>query len=163
VKIKTWFSRFLLGFVLVTIGFALGRQTADAPPLQIDEQSSLAAHPADEDSKLVIYSAHMTFRCWECSQIERLAGELLDEEFAAERESGMIEYRSVDYMKDAGFARKYNIASSTLVLVRFEEGKEAGFERLDGVWTKSRSRDDFFAYVREAIQSHLEQLSREAG
>ncbi len=149
-------------FVLVTIGFALGRQTANAPSLQIDEQSSLSAHPAAEGGKLIIYSAHMTFRCWECNQIEWLAGELMDSEFAAEQESGMIEYRHVDYMKDAGFARKYNIASSTLVLVRLEDGKEAGFERLDGVWTKSRSRDDFFAYVSEAIQSHLEQLSREA-
>ena len=116
-----------------------------------------------DGGKVAVYSAHMTFRCWECNQIEWLVKELLDSEFGRETESGVIEYRSVDYMKDVDFARRYDIASSTLVLVRFEDGDEAGFERLDGVWTKSRNRDEFMDYVREAILFQLARLGREAG
>jgi len=160
--LKTWTSRILLAFVLVTIGFALGRQTAPEPPSPAGERAGAATQPATDGDKVVVYSVHMTFRCWECNQIEYLTKELLDKEFAQEQASGRIEYRSVDYMKDTDFARRYNIASSTVVVVRVENGEEAGFERLDEVWTKSRSREEFLAYVRGAIRSQLRQLRGEA-
>lgn len=161
IKARTWVSRILLAFVFVTIGFALGRQTApqSLPPAQAAGGSS--SRPAATEDKVVVYSVHMTFRCWECNQIEYLTKELLEKEFAGELASGRIEYHTVDYMKDAEFARRYNIASSTVVLVRLEDGQEAGFERLDEVWTKSRNRDDFLAYVRGAIRAQLQQLQRE--
>jgi hypothetical protein len=157
-KLKTWTSRILLAFVFVTIGFALGRQTATQSPWLVGEETAGSKRPAGDGDKVVVYSVHMTFRCWECNQIEWLTKELLDKEFAQEQASGKIEYRSVDYMKDTEFARCYNIASSTVVVVRFEDGQEVGFERLDQVWTKSRNRDDFLAYVRGAIRSQLKQL-----
>ncbi len=157
-----WTSRILLAFVFVTIGFALGRQTAPPSLSPAGEQTKATTEASADGDKVIVYSAHMTFRCWECNQIEFLTKELLEKEFADQLEAGVIEYRSVDYMKDADFARRYNIASSTVVLARFEDGQEAGFERLDEVWTKSRSREEFLAYVRSAIRSQLSQLRGEA-
>ena len=161
-KLKTWTSRILLAFVFVTVGFALGRQTARQSPSAGGEQAEVRTRLAGDGDKVVVYSVHMTFRCWECNQIEFLTKELLDKEFARHQASGLIEYRSVDYMKDTDFARRYNIASSTVVLVRIENGQEAGFERLDEVWTKARNREEFLSYVRGAIRSQLEQLDKEA-
>ena len=159
-RLKTWISRILLAFVFVTIGFALGRQTAPQSPSPVGEETARSMQPAQGDDKVVVYSVHMTFRCWECNQIEWLTKELLDSNFAQELTSGRIEYRSVDYMKDTDFARRYNISSSTVVVVRFDDGQEAGFQRLDEVWTKSRNRDEFMAYVKGAIRSQLQQLRR---
>jgi hypothetical protein len=161
IKAKMWVSRILLAFVFVTIGFALGRQTAPqpVPPAYGGVPGSFKAGGSGD--KVIVYSVHMTFRCWECNQIEWLTKELLEKEFAEELASGKIEYRSVDYMQDNDFARRYNIPSSTVVVVRFEGGREAGFDRLDEVWTKSRNREDFLAYVRGAIRSQLQQLRRE--
>jgi len=161
-RLKTWTSRILLAFVFVTIGFALGRQTAPPSPSPAGGQGATATHSTGDGDKVVVYTVHMTFRCWECNQIEFLTKELLEKEFADPLNAGLIEYRSVDYMKDTDFARRYNIASSTVVLVRLEDGHEAGFERLDRVWTKSRNREDFLAYVRGAIQAQLDQLGKEA-
>ncbi len=157
---KKWTSRILLAFVFVTIGFAMGRQSAPVPPPA--NLSEVATQPTASGDKVVVYSVHMTFRCWECNQIEFLTKELLDQEFAQQQAAGLIEYRSVDYMKDADFARQYNIASSTLVLVRFEDGQETGFERLDEVWTKARNREEFFSYVGGAVRSQLDQVDKEA-
>jgi hypothetical protein len=157
---RTWTRRILLAFVLVTIGFALGRQTAP-------QGGSPAADPelrevARGSRQVVVYSAHMTFRCWECNQIEILTRQLLDEEFAAEQASGLIAFRSVDYMQDAEFARRYDIAASTVVVARFAGGRELGHQRLDEVWTKSRDPQEFLRYVKGAIESQLEDLRREA-
>lgn len=156
---RTWTRRILLAFVLVTIGFALGRQTAPQPGSPAADPGRLEG--ARGSRQVVVYSAHMTFRCWECNQIETLTRQLLDEEFAAEQASGLIAFRSVDYMQDAEFARRYNIAASTVVVARFADGNELGFERLDEVWTKPRDREGFLSYVRSAIQSHLRDLQRE--
>lgn len=158
---RTWTRRVLLAFVFITIGFALGRQTAERSYTGADESAPTATQPSNGDDKVIVYSVHMTFRCWECNQIEFFTKELLEKDFSEQMEAGLIEYRSVDYMKDADFARRYDIASSTVVLARFEDGQEVDFERLDEVWTKARNREEFLSYVRGELQAQLEQLARE--
>ena len=154
--IRTWTARALLAFVFVTIGFAVGRETAPQAPA--------AANPRRQagGEKVVVYSAHTTFRCWDCNQIEAMTKELLDSEFAEAKASGRLEHRSVDYMKDAAFAERYDIATSTVVVAVFEGGEAVEFERLDEVWTKIRDREAFMAYVMRAVESGLAKLSEDA-
>ncbi len=143
-KMKLWISRLLLAFVLVTLGFAWGRKTAPRAESTGTAESSGA--------KLIVYSAHMTFRCVECNQIELTTREVLEADFAEELASGIIEFHSVDYMQDAEFARKYDISSSTVILAR----RDGGFERLDEVWTKTRQPEELVSYLRNAIRSQLD-------
>ena len=147
-------ARLLLGFVLITVGFALGRKTApsmsDATP-----GSGGDTQPADAPAgQVIVYAAHMTFRCPECNQIEWFARELLESEFADALADGRMVFRSVDYMRDTAFARRYNISSSTIVVTRADSEE---FQRLDDVWTKVRNREEYFDYVRAAIRKRLEQ------
>ncbi len=151
--LRVWTARLLLGFVLVTIGFAVVRRTAPLPPSDFDAEQP---DRPERTHQVAVYAAHMTFRCPECNQIEWYARELIESEFAAELAEGRLVFRSVDYMRDKDFARRYNIASSTLVVARLEDGKETGFQRLDEVWTKVRNREDYFAYVRDAIRRALD-------
>lgn len=149
---RIWTARILLGFVMVTIGFAAGRRTAPAP-----EGVPVAATTtqAGRSGQVVLVAAHMTFRCPECNQIEWYARELVEREFAEELESGQLVFRTVDYMRDATFARRYDISSSTLVLIRVADGEEQGYTRLDQVWTMVRDREAYFDYVRGSVQDSL--------
>lgn len=142
-------ARLLLGFVLITVGFAAGRRTAPTPEAETAPEASDTPAP-----QVVVYAAHMTFRCPECNQIEWFARELVESEFADALADGRLVFRSVDYMRDTAFARSYNISSSTIVVTR-ADSKE--FQRLDDVWTKVRNREEYFDYVRAAIRKHLEQ------
>ena len=149
---RVWIARALLGFVLVTIGFSMGRRTAPAGPPDYEVGgSSAGSGETGAADQVVVYAAHMTFRCPECNQIEWFTRELLDTEFAEELAAGRIEFHAVDYMKDPAFARRYNISSSVIVVVRVVDGEEKDFNRLDEVWTKTRNMDDFMDYVRQAI------------
>ena len=118
-------------------------------------QAEAAPQAASEAPSVVVYAAHMTFRCPECTQIEWLARELVEKEFKAQIDAGLLEFRTIDYMRDTAFAKRYDIASSTVVVIRNERGEERGFERLDEVWTKVNDREVYFAYVREAIAKAL--------
>ncbi len=149
-KLRIWAARLLLGFVLVTIGFAAGRRTAPVPEAEtVPEAKTTGETPA---SQVVVYAAHMTFRCPECNQIEWFARELVETEFADALASGRLAFRTVDYMRDTAFARRYNISSSTIVVTR--AGSD-DFQRLDEVWTKIRNREEYFDYVRAAIRESL--------
>lgn len=139
----------LLAFVFITIGFSLGRRTAP-----VVSSGSGGGTPAS-GARVMVYAAHMTFRCPNCSRIEALTRELLDSEFAAEQDSGILEFHSVDYLRDPGFARQYDVTSSVVIIARFRNGTVSGFERLDGVWTHLGQRDAFHDYVREAVERSL--------
>lgn len=159
--IQTWTRRILMAFVLVTIGFSMGRQTAssnDAPSAR-----EVVAAGVEGKDHIDVYAAHMTFRCFECTQIETLARELLEEEFADLLEEGRIRFHAVDYMKDAAFASRYDVPASVLVLSRVEDGREAHFERLDDVWLHVRNRDRYMSYVRDALRAQLEALRKGEG
>jgi len=159
--IKRWLRRILLGFVLITVGFSLGRQTTPLPealPNAFPQTHEIEAQ-ADED-RLTVYAAHATQRCFSCTLIEQYARELLDLEFGELQNAGRIDLQAIDYAKNTPFARQYNIASSTLILVRQEDGQEREFVRLDDVWTHLNNRDAFMNYVRNAIYAQLDILDR---
>lgn len=158
--LRIWTARLLLGFVLITLGFAMGRRTAPQPTASDVSLSTEADGERARLNQVVVYAAHMTFRCPECNQIEWLARDLVDSEFTAELADGRLTFRTVDYMRDTAFARRYNISSSTIVVARVEEGEPRDFKRLDEVWTKLRDREEYFDYVRAAIR---ESLGQEAG
>lgn len=153
--LRVWTARLLLGFVLITIGFAVGRRTAPLPPSDFDADAEQPDR-LERTHQVAVYAAHMTFRCPECNQIEWFARDLIDNEFAAELVEGRLVFRSVDYMRDPAFARRYNITSSTLVVARLEDGEEQAYQRLDDVWTNVRNREDYFDYVRAAIRRALD-------
>lgn len=152
---KTWTCRLLLGFVLVTVGFAAGRRTAPQSPSDDSGDASMRNTKTGNPAQVVVYAAHMTFRCEECRQIEWLTRELVENKFAAEMEAGRLDFQTVDYMKNTAFAKRYNVSSSTVVVARFEGGAEQSFKRLDEVWAKVHKPDEFKEYVRSAIRDSL--------
>lgn len=152
---QRWISRLLMGFVLVTVGFAAGRRTAPNPSESEGVNGDENGPRSATANQVVVYAAHMTFRCPECNQIEWLARDLVEREFAEELADERLDFRTVDYMKNTDFAKKYDISSSTVVVVRMEDGEEQGFTRLDKVWTKVKDRSEFFDYVRSAIRDSL--------
>ncbi len=154
--IRTMVKNLLLAFVWITLGFSMGRHSVPRTMLSAinpADAGSMAPAPAGQ---VTVYAAHMTFRCPECTQIEWFARELVENEFSAELADGRLVFRTVDYMRDTAFARKYNISSSTIVVVRLQDGEAKDFQRLDEVWTKLRDKDAYFEYVRTAIQDSLE-------
>lgn len=159
--VQRWTTRLLLGFVLVSIGFALGRNQAlrqaraAAPVTRPAAAAAATPAPAPAGAALRAYYLHGTFRCATCNRIEQTARRLLETEFAREMASGRIVWRSVNFDQEPELAGRYNVAASTLVLAQEVEGREVAFRRLDEVWSLAETPEPLKAYIRDNVEELL--------
>jgi len=61
----------------------------------------------------------------------------------------------VNFEENEALARRYNVATSSLVVVRFRDGRETDHRTLEEIWTLKDRPDELRAFVSEAIRSRL--------
>ena len=152
---KKTLSNLLLAFVLISIGFVIGKETALNSSRKSNSGSNAVAAHAGRADKVIVYYMHQTFRCVTCNQIEATTGELINADFAKELKDGRLEWKKVNFQENEDLAKRYNVASSTVVVVRLRDGKEIGHQSLDKVWSLSGNHDEFIKYVGGAIREAL--------
>lgn len=146
----------LLGFVLISIGFALGKETATRSARTATATAAApAATQARAPDKVIVYYMHQTFRCVTCNQIEAAAADLVRTAFAKELADGIVEWRLENFQENEELARRYNVASSSVVVVQIRNGQETAHQTLDKVWTLVGKPDEFGAYVGGAIKGYM--------
>ncbi|TWU30519.1 nitrophenyl compound nitroreductase subunit ArsF family protein [Bythopirellula polymerisocia] len=117
--------------------------TGDAPP------------PANG---IVVYYFHGETRCPTCRNIEAYAHEAIQSGFSKELDSESISWQVVNYeMPDnTHFATDYEVVSSTVVLVRFSQGKQTDWRNLMRVWELVGDKEAFVGYVQSQTQEMLD-------
>jgi hypothetical protein len=153
--IKKIITNVLLSFVLISVGFALGKAMTmkNARNAKADESGTTTLVGGKD--RVIVYYMHQTFRCATCNEIEKLTDELLRADFADELKNGQIEWKKVNFQENEELASHYNVVSSSVVVSRIQNGKEAGHQTLDKVWTLSSDPDEFVKYVGGAIRKEL--------
>jgi hypothetical protein len=146
----------LLAFVLITIGFAIGKEVTlrrVAPVLPYDATS------ADTSlNQVVVCYAHTTFRCVSCNTIERLVQETLNEQFAEAVAQKQVVFQEVNFQADTAFAKQYEIVANCVVLQQIKQGKETQHQRLDKVWELYEDPPAFKTYLADAIHNYMKTL-----
>ncbi len=150
-KLKKTISNLLLAFVLVTIGFAIGKEVTLRSARRSQVRGSPATAPATAGDRTIVYYLHPTMHCVTCNAMERMTRKVIERNFADLVRQGQIEWRSEDFQENERLARKHNVASSTVVLVRIRGGQEISARRLDEVWNLAGKPAAFQSYVRQAI------------
>jgi hypothetical protein len=152
-------SQLLLTFVFISIGFALGRQTAPRSGSPIDEQTNASATTANSsrENKVIVYYFYGAIRCKMCNKIEATAREVVETKFARELKEGRLEWQAMNFQEHEDLAQRYYVASSSLVIVRKQSGKDVKFGNLEDVWTLVDDKPAFMAYVQNAVGSALEE------
>ncbi len=107
--------------------------------------------------KMIVYYFHATRRCATCMAIENLSKEVLETRYGAQLKAGVIEWQSVDVQqpKNRFYIQRYQLVSSSLVVVRLKDGKQDRWRTLDQTWSLVRKRDDFTRYVQTNIDKLL--------
>ena len=157
VDAKKLISRLLLGFVLISIGFVLGKETtARRMQASVDGQTP-KQQPAEEGEKVIVYYMHPTIRCVTCNQIEEMAAKVVNTVFADAKETGKLVWNEVDFQENAELARRFDVISSCIVVAKTVDGKVVDFNRLDDVWTLANKPQEFNQYVADAILAYLKE------
>jgi len=161
---KEIIAKVLMTFVLISVGFAIGKEVTLRTMVENDsaapETSAAAAGQAEQgQDKVIVYYMHGTFRCATCNSIETMAKEVVENDFAEALADGRLEWQVVNFQDNAALARHYGVGTSTLVIAKIEDGKETEFKRLDEVWTKINAPGAFKQYVDEMIEQFLDGVS----
>ena len=106
---------------------------------------------------IVTYYFHGETRCPTCRNIEAYAHEAVHSGFSEELDSEKISWQVVNYETpdNTHFATDYEIVSSTVVLVRFSQGKQADWRNLMRVWELVGDKDAFVNYVQSQAREML--------
>ena len=151
-KAKKIIGKLLLAFVLVSVGFAIGKETTRSQMLAQAEAGPVAAPGED---KIIVYYMHASFRCVTCNMVEAMGEELVRTEFGDAVKAGQIEWKAVNYQENDQLATHYNVGGNMIIVAKFRDGKEVQSRRLDRVMELANNRDEFMTYVRGAIQELL--------
>jgi hypothetical protein len=152
-KAKKIIGKLLLAFVLVSVGFAIGKETTRNQMLAQAEAAGPSVAPGQ--SKVVVYYMHASFRCVTCNMVESMGEELVRTEFADAVKAGQIEWKAVNYQENDALADRYNVGGNMIIVAKFRDGKEVENRRLDRVMELANSRGEFMTYVRSAVQELL--------
>jgi len=155
-------GKLLLAFVLVSVGFAVGREVERRKRVTgATTQPAATAKPqqaggaADASDKVTVYYMHTTFRCLTCNRIEALAESVVKSDFADALAGGRIEWKTLDFQEHDDLAKRYGVGTSTVVVVKTRGGRDVAFRRLDEVWAKVNDPAAFSAYVGGAVREML--------
>ena len=149
----------LMAFVFVTIGFALGRESARRAEVSVIPGAPAAvaegAGNAEGATRVIVYYAHTAFRCVTCNTIEEMAKNAIDAQFVEELAAGTVEWRTENFQENDVFALSHEVISSCVVVVRMKGDREVDYRRLDKVWTLMKDPPAFESYVLDAVREFL--------
>lgn len=138
----------MLAFVLVSIGFSLGRHYAG---------KSAQDKNTDKSSLVRVYYMHANFRCTTCNRIQQLTEELLKNKYAKQMASGKIEFAEVNFQQDEALAERFDIKSSCVVVAKIQAGKIVAHQTLNEVWTLYQKPAEFNVCISRAIETYLQE------
>ena len=151
-KAKKIIGKLLLAFVLVSVGFAIGKETTRS---QMLAQAEMAPVAASGEDKVIVYYMHASFRCVTCNMVESMGEELVRTEFGDAVKAGRLEWKAVNYQENDQLATHYSVGGNMIVVAKFRDGKEVESRRLDRVMELANQREAFMTYVRSAIRELL--------
>lgn len=129
------------------------------------KQSSNAADvtlPSDTVStpatSLKVYYFHTSRRCKTCLTIEANAKEAVEAGFPTEVAEGLVSWEEVDFeeKENAHFVKDLDLMFSSVIVVKYQDGKQVEWKNLQKVWELVRDKPAFTDYVKTEVQAWLE-------
>jgi hypothetical protein len=148
-KIVKVLKNILIAFVLISIGFAIGKHSVagKSPEKNNKEKVSLVR----------VYYMHGTLRCTTCNSIQRMTEQLLEDKYLQQMVDDEIEFVEVNFQENEALAKRFDVLASCVVVAKIEAGKIVAHQRLDKVWTLFQKPAEFNAYISKAIQTYLQE------
>jgi hypothetical protein len=112
-----------------------------------------------QNSKVIAYYFHGTFRCSTCRTIEQYSHDAIQTYFAKDLGNGMLEFRPVNIEEpdNKHFIQDYQLVTRSLVLSLVSDGKETKWKNLPDIWKLVRDKDKFFQYVKDEVEKFLKE------
>lgn len=133
--------------------------TREAATKQKEEASSPHITVKSQNSKVIAYYFHGTFRCTTCRTIEKYSKEAIEHYFANELKNGTLEFKplNVEEAENRHYTQDYQLFSRSLVISLVKQDKEITWKNLTDVWKHVRDKEKFFQYVKDEVEKFLKE------
>jgi len=143
----------------VSLALAVFTQNSRKPQGRSANTPTTATKVANQthQSKVIAHYFHGTVRCVTCRKIESLSHDVVASDFAEPLKTGQLEWQvvNVELPENQHFIRDYQLVSKSLVLVKYEDGKQVGYKNLQKIWTYISNEQAFRGYVKGELQAAL--------
>jgi hypothetical protein len=130
---------------------------SDAPEVEETTAETLESTKSTA-SKVIVYYFHGTARCMTCRKFESYTLEALQDAFAAELSDGRLQWQMVNVEQPGNehFVKDYQLYTKSIVIVKTEDGKQAGWKILKEIWELVRIKPAFVEYIQDEVRNCLE-------
>jgi hypothetical protein len=146
----------VIGVLLALAVFAQNSRKPEGRPVNPPSMAAKTANQAHQ-SKIIAYYFHGTVRCVTCRKIESLSHDVVASDFAEPLKAGQLGWQvvNVELPENQHFIRDYQLVTKSLVLVKYEDGKQVGYKNLQKIWTYISNEPTFRDYVKGELQAAL--------
>jgi hypothetical protein len=118
----------------------------------------LANAAAKTDTKYIVYYFRTTGRCHSCIQMEKMTKETIEQDFAKEVKSGLVEFRSVDVEtpQNKHYIKDYSLYTKSVIISEVKNGKEVRWKNLDQIWRKLGREYEFRLYITQEVRTFMQ-------
>ncbi len=141
------------GDSLKAISITTGKMAADSSGKIAAEDDST------QTDKIIAYYFYGNRRCASCKKIEAYSKAAIEEGFADELKNGTVEFIPIntDEKENKHYTKDYKLYTKSLIVSKIENGKEAKWKNLTGVWQLLNTEKGFKKYVQAEIGKYLEE------
>ena len=136
------------------------------PTMLVSSEKARSTPPAPSpaqagEAKVVAYYFHVTARCVTCRAIESYSREVVERKFGTDIAKGRLQYKLVNVQlpENRHFIKDYQLFTKSLVLVRFDKGRQAEYKVLNETWELVGDKSAMQAYVEREVRDYVKRLS----
>lgn len=146
-------TNFLVAFLTLVVTFGLSPKAYSA---------DLEAPKAELASQVIAYYFHGKARCYTCKLIEAYTEEAIRTGFPTELEEGKLEWKviNMETSENKHFRNDYKLYTKSVVISKLNEGTETNWKNLENVWSLTRNKPAFIAYIQDETRKILEAESK---
>ena len=136
--------------VLLTVVFCLSWAHAD-------NATAKKAPAAQLKSFIAAYYFHGNFRCPTCRKMEQYSREAIEKYFGEQLKNGVVVFQTIniDEPENQHFVQDYQLVTKSLVLVKYENGKQTAWKNLPAIWQNVGDQTAFFQYIKKEVAAYL--------
>lgn len=125
--------------------------------------TATTAQPVAEPppNRVVAFYFHGNARCYTCKMIEAYTKEAIDTGFSDALQNKSLSMRTVNVEEvwNEHYIQDFQLSNRSVVLVRYEGGKQISWKRLDQVWSFVQDKSAFIQFMQQEVRSLLKDLS----
>lgn len=151
-RVKQILRAVLLGFIMVSITYAIFRETKHhiVNPEGAQPKTTLK-------HQLIAYYFHGNARCQSCLKIENYSADTIRSKFGDQLKTGVLQWKviNVEEQENSHYVQDYKLYTKSVVLVELVDGKQVQWKNLEKVWDYLGEPKQFSAYIEAELKKWL--------